>query len=62
MNNGLRIISTTQELREVQNTIDQGVPVRGKRKKNYLPNSWWDFWKYSQRTWKKHRKTQYKMV
>ena len=60
MGDYMRSMRTTQELREVQNAIDQGIKVRGKRKKNYLPDAWWDFWRRSQRTWKRHRKTQYK--
>ena len=56
--NYIRKIKTTNERR--QNIDTQGVTVRAKRK--ILPDSWFDFWCFSQRSWKKYRKTQYKLI
>ena len=60
----LRHIRTTQELRKCAATEAEGVRVRSKRKKRSIPNYFWDMlnWSMRHRSWKRHRKTQYKIT
>ncbi len=56
---------TFNEMRQYYATIDNDlgikIKVRGKRKPNLLPNTWDEINRTLERSWKKHRKTQYKM-
>lgn len=58
MGRWLRNMRTTQEIRQTVADDRDGIPVR--RIQLSLPTAWDDFWRYSQRTWKKHRPAQYK--
>jgi len=51
---------TAQEMRSMP-VGDDAIPVRGKRRPHQLPDSRCDIRKGSQRSWKRHRKTQYKV-
>lgn len=62
---GVRRISTTPERRTAVAHSDKemkehGVKVRAKRNKSNLPNTWDDYWRHNMRSWKKHRKHQWK--
>ena len=39
---------------------EHGVRVRAKRRSKNLPNVWWDDQRRPQRSWKNHRRTQYR--
>lgn len=56
---------TFNELRQYYATIDNDlgirIKVRGKRRPNYLPDTWDEMDRDIQRSWKKQRKTQYKI-
>ena len=58
MKNHLRHPKTTQEIKWNEAHEKQEVKVRKKRMR--LPTAWDDIWRKSQRSWKKHRKTQWK--
>jgi hypothetical protein len=60
MGRWLRNMRTTQEIRQTRADEREGLPVRKARLS--LPTAWDDFWRYSQRTWKKHRQSQYKLL
>jgi len=64
---GCRRMKTTQERRENdfldhydEDARDYCIRSRRSRTLHGLPNSWEDYWVYSQKTWKKHRATQYR--
>ncbi len=44
-----------------ENDMGIKIKVRGRRSPKPLPNAWDDFEKHSSRSWKKYRKTQYKV-
>jgi hypothetical protein len=50
-----RNIRTTQEMRFWDEEF-----CRRKRSPTQLPNAWWDIHRTAQRSWKEHRKTQWK--
>lgn len=56
----LRHMKTTQELRAVESANVDQLPFRGKRRN--LPTLWDDFFVRAQRTWKRHRKTKYRVI
>ncbi len=51
----------TQYYATVENGLGIRIKVRGKRRPRYLPNAWDDVQSHLYRSWKKHRKTQYKI-
>lgn len=54
----LRHVRTTQERRE---WFASDAPLRGARSPKNLPTYWSDIWRKTQRSWKKFRKTQWKI-
>lgn len=51
---------TQPERRLVAASLDQGIPVRGKRRIRSLPTLWEDISKSQTRSWKAHRQHQWK--
>lgn len=63
--NYLRQLNTMPERRLAEAHANQemknyGVKVRAKRNKANLPNSWDNYWRHNTKSWKKHRKHQWK--
>jgi hypothetical protein len=56
----LRHPRTTQERRANSKGFRHEYKVRARRNQKNLVEAWDDIWNRSQRSWKKHRKTQYK--
>lgn len=57
-----RFPRTQSERRLVAASLDRNVPVRSKRRIKALPTLWDDVPKSSQRSWKAHRRHQWKPV
>ena len=58
----LRLLHTTPERRwaHAWDDEDDAPKCRASRNAKNLPNSWDDYWRYNQKSWKKFRKTQWK--
>jgi len=56
----LRYPKTTAEKR--WNIGHEKEGIRTRKKRRYTPTAWDDLWRYPERTWKKHRRNQWKEV
>jgi len=56
----MRYPRTTQERRANSRGMRHEYKIRARRNQKNLVEAWDDIWERSQRSWKKHRRTQYK--